>query len=86
MQKEAHPEGERPMNFLLIQRERERVFYFNYPQFFVGPLQPLQADWKGRPQCVCCLSASVQFSLLGLCFSDTKCIHQSFGSVSAMSV
>jgi len=34
------------------------------PHFLVGTLQPLQADWKGRPQCVCCFSASVQISLL----------------------
>jgi len=31
-------------------RERER-FTSKYPLFFVGTLQPLQADWKGRPQC-----------------------------------
>jgi len=44
---------------------RER-FYFKVPHFFVGTLQPPKADWKGRPQWVYHLSASVQFPLLGL--------------------
>jgi len=32
----------------------------------VETLQPLYADWKGRPQCVCCFSANVQIPLFGL--------------------
>jgi len=47
------------------QRERERDL-LQVPHFFVGTLQPLQADWKGRPQCVCCFSANVQIPLFGL--------------------
>jgi len=46
-------------------RVRERDL-LQVPHFLVGTLQPLQADWKGRPQCVCCFSASVQISLFGL--------------------
>jgi len=49
----------------LVIAERERDL-LQVPHFFVGTLQPLQADWKGRPQCVCCLSANVQISLFGL--------------------
>jgi len=46
-------------------QERERDL-LQVPHFFVGTLQPLEADWKGRPQCVFRLSASVQLSLSGL--------------------
>jgi len=45
--------------------ERERDL-LQVPLFFVGTLQPLQADWKGRPQCVGCFLTSVQVSLDGL--------------------
>jgi len=36
-----------------LPRERETS---KYPHFFVGTLQPQQADWKGRPRCVFCFS------------------------------
>jgi len=45
--------------------DRERLTS-KYPHFFVGTLQPLYADWKGRFQCVFCFSASVQLPLFGL--------------------
>jgi len=48
-------------NWLAEERDLLQV-----PHFFVGTLQPLKADWKGRPQCVCCFAASVQISLFGL--------------------
>jgi len=48
------------------ERERERDLPSNYPFLFVETLQPLEADWKGRPQRVFCFSASLQFSLFGL--------------------
>jgi len=44
----------------------EREIYLQVPHFLVETLPPLQAVWKGRPQCVCCFSASVQVSLFGL--------------------
>jgi len=53
---------QRPPFRLLTGVERER-FTSKYPHFFVGTLQPLQTDWKGRPQCVCCFSASVLVAL-----------------------
>jgi len=35
------------------EREMEREkFTSRYPHFCEGTLQPLQADWKGRPWCV----------------------------------
>jgi len=47
----------------MLKRER---YLLQVPRFFVGTLQPLEVDWKRRPQRACCFSASVQFSLFGL--------------------
>jgi len=43
--------------------ERERVL-LQVSHFFVGTLQPLKADWKGRPQCVCCSQLMYKFLCL----------------------
>jgi len=48
------------------QLPRERDFTSKYPRFSVGTLQPLQADWKGRPQSFFLFLASVQHPLFGL--------------------
>jgi len=49
-----------PARLHVLERE---TFTGKSPHFFVGTLQPPQADWKGRPWRVLCFSQVYTFSL-----------------------
>jgi len=57
-------EGEREKEIYLKEIYFQKIPFEKYPHSFVGTLQPLYANWKGRPRCVYCFSLIYTFLCL----------------------